>query len=224
MNAVKTGLTVLGLMVGMVTMAQNRDRNHGTPEERAQRRTEKLAHELSLSDAQKEQFKSIHLEAIKQRDAIRANTKLTAEQLREELKTGRQAEKAKLEALLTEEQKKVLEKKMADMKEKRHAMRSGDEERLAGATPGQRAAFKTQRLAESLALTEDQKIKLTELNLRTEQKRDAIRSDATQSDEQKKAAMKELHRSRKTELSQILTKEQLDKLKALKHRDGPEKE
>ena len=88
------------------------------------------------------------------------------------------------------------------------------------ATPAPQAAGKEmgmhgglQAAVESLNLTDDQKAKVKDIFADAKTKRQAVSSDASLSDEQKKAKMKELHGATMAKLNEVLTPEQQTELK-----------
>ena len=89
------------------------------------------------------------------------------------------------------------------------------------ATPAPQAAGKEmgmhgglQAAVESLNLTDDQKAKVKDIFADAKTKRQAVSSDASLSDEQKKAKMKELHSATMAKLNEVLTPEQQTELKS----------
>ncbi len=89
------------------------------------------------------------------------------------------------------------------------------------ATPAPQAAGKEmgmhgglQAAVESLNLTDDQKAKVKDIFVDAKTKRQAVSSDASLSDEQKKAKMKELHSATMAKLNEVLTPEQQTELKS----------
>jgi periplasmic protein CpxP/Spy len=89
------------------------------------------------------------------------------------------------------------------------------------ATPPPQAAGKEmgmhggglQAAVESLNLTDDQKAKVKDIFADAKTKKQAVSSDASLSEEQKKAKMKELHSSIMTKLNEVLTPDQQAELK-----------
>jgi Spy/CpxP family protein refolding chaperone len=81
-----------------------------------------------------------------------------------------------------------------------------------GAETGMRD--KLQAAVESLNLTDDQKAKIKGIFADAKTKREAVSNDASLSDDQKKAKMKELHSDTKAKLNQVLTPEQQTELKS----------
>ena len=88
------------------------------------------------------------------------------------------------------------------------------------ATPAPQAADKEmgmhgglQAAVESLNLTDDQKAKVKDIFADAKTKRQAVSSDASLTDDQKKAKMKELHSATMAKLNEVLTPEQQTELK-----------
>jgi len=67
---------------------------------------------------------------------------------------------------------------------------------------------------ESLNLTDDQKAKVKDIFADAKTKKQALSSDTSLSEEQKKAKMKELHSSIMTKLNEVLTPDQQTELKS----------
>ena len=72
---------------------------------------------------------------------------------------------------------------------------------------------KMQAAVESLNLTDDQKTKVKDIFADAKTKKQALSSDASLSEEQKKAKMKELHTATMAKLNEVLTPEQQTELK-----------
>jgi Spy/CpxP family protein refolding chaperone len=70
-----------------------------------------------------------------------------------------------------------------------------------------------QAAVESLNLTDDQKAKVKDIFAEAKTKRQAVSSDASLTDDQKKAKMKELHSGMMAKLNEVLTPEQQTELK-----------
>src|SRR5712671_5087016 len=88
------------------------------------------------------------------------------------------------------------------------------------ATPAPQAAGKEmgmhgglQAAVESLNLTDDQKAKVKDIFADAKTKRQALSSDTSLNEEQKKAKMKELHAGTMAKLNEVLTPEQQTELK-----------
>lgn len=73
---------------------------------------------------------------------------------------------------------------------------------------------KLQAALDSLNLTDDQKAKVKDILADTKTKRQALVSDTSLNEEQKKAKMKELHEGMMAKLNEVLTPEQQTELKS----------
>src|SRR2546422_1560707 len=71
-----------------------------------------------------------------------------------------------------------------------------------------------QATVESLNLTDDQKAKVKDIFADAKTKKQAVSSDASLSEEQKKAKMKELHTATMAKVNEVLTPEQQTELKS----------
>jgi Spy/CpxP family protein refolding chaperone len=71
-----------------------------------------------------------------------------------------------------------------------------------------------QTAVESLNLTDDQKAKVKDIFADAKTKKQAVSSDTSLSEEQKKAKMKELHSSIMAKVNEVLTPEQQTELKS----------
>src|SRR6266566_2556553 len=71
-----------------------------------------------------------------------------------------------------------------------------------------------QAAVESLSLTDDQKAKVKDIFAEVKAKHQAVSSDTTLSDDQKKAKLKELHTATIAKLNEVLTPEQQTELKS----------
>lgn len=71
-----------------------------------------------------------------------------------------------------------------------------------------------QAAVESLNLTDDQKIKVKDIFADAKSKRQAVFSDSSLSEDQKRAKMKELHDGTMTKLNEVLTPDQQTELKS----------
>jgi len=168
-----------------------------------------LAKELSLSDEQKSKVTELSLQSIQKKETLMKDASLSEDQKREAFHANRKAEKEQLDAILTADQKAKLAEKKAAMKaeHKDHKGHEGKAQR----TPEERAAFRTDRMAKDLTLTEDQKVKVADINLRAVKEEDAIRKDANLTDDQRKASFKGSRNTYKADLKTVLTAEQLKK-------------
>lgn len=93
------------VMISLSTMAQKRGGERPSAEERAKRNTERMAEELSLTDAQQKQILDINLQYAKKKDAER-KAEMEARKAEMDAKRAEMKEQnAKIQSVLTEEQK-----------------------------------------------------------------------------------------------------------------------
>ncbi len=153
--------------------------------------------DLNLTDAQKNQMKSLNEEyrakfkALKDAGTSKEDMKAKAQALRQEQHT-------KMQSILTAEQKA----KMAEWKEKRKS-----EAKVKGEN---RFAEKQKELG----ITNEQAAKLKAQNEAFRNKAKAIRENESLSKEQKKEQFKALQAERKENMNAILTAEQIQKMQA----------
>jgi periplasmic protein CpxP/Spy len=86
------------------------------------------------------------------------------------------------------------------------------EQQAAAAKEGMRDRLQT--AVESLDLTDDQKAKVKDIFADAKTQRQTTMNDASLSEDQKKAKMKELHQTTKTKVNNVLTPEQQIALKS----------
>ncbi len=82
-------------------VAAQQDRRNATPEERAQKMTDRMAVELGLSEEQKKEIYVLQLDQAKQRQAEEEKMKAERDLRREKMKE----QDSKIKEILTEEQK-----------------------------------------------------------------------------------------------------------------------
>ena len=100
-----TGMMV---MISLSTMAQKRGVERPSAEDRAKRVTERMADELTLTEAQKNQILEINLEYAKKNEAEMAERRAEMEARRAEMDAKRaelKEQDSKIQAVLTEEQR-----------------------------------------------------------------------------------------------------------------------
>lgn len=160
--------------------------------------------DLNLSEDQKAQFRALNEEHHKQMADLKKQDNLTVKDSKEKMESLRKDHRAKVQALLTPEQKTQLEKK----KEERKA-RMGEMERSRG-----------EKLKTELNLTAEQSAKLDESRKQLKEKIGAIRGDKSLTEEQVKEKSRELRKQQKESMKSILTEEQLLKMNDGRKRSG----
>ncbi|REG87116.1 DUF4890 domain-containing protein [Algoriphagus antarcticus] len=98
-------VTGLMVMISLSTMAQRKGGERPSPEERANRSTEQMAEKLALTEAQKQQLLAINLEFAKKNEVER-KAEMEARKVEMDARKAEMKEQdAKIQAVLTEEQR-----------------------------------------------------------------------------------------------------------------------
>lgn len=114
-RAMKMMMLSLLMIVANVTMAQEgKDGDSLTVEQRADKRTQKMKEELSLTDAQVKLIYDINLTHITKMEQYRAEMKI----LREKIKAEKEATRLKIKEVLTPEQNAIFDQKLEEHKKK----------------------------------------------------------------------------------------------------------
>lgn len=103
------------VFISLGVAAQQEKRPMPTPEERAQKMTDRLAERLNLSESQKKEIYAINLESAKKRQAEMEAQKSEREEKQAEMK----AQEEKIQNVLTEDQRKEWEEIKLEAKERR---------------------------------------------------------------------------------------------------------
>ncbi len=151
---------------------------------------------LNLTDAQKEQFKSQRESYQKQLEELKKNDGITVKEYRSRMENLHKENKAKMDGILTSEQKAQLEKQKSDQKK----MREIDNKARA------------EKMKLRLGLTDEQAAKMEKNRSETAAKMKAIHENKSLTEEQRKEEMKKLMKAQKENTKSILTEEQLKKL------------
>ena len=158
---------------------------------------------LNLTEDQKAKMKTENEAFHKQMKEIKSNETVTVADMKSKTEAARKAHKAKVQSILTTEQKAQLEKMKSEFKGKREAGMKGRHDRM-----GDRSG----KMAEKLNLTADQKAKMEKNREELKVKMKAIRDNSALDESAKKEKMKELMKERKESMKSILTDEQLKQL------------
>lgn len=110
-------IVILLALVPMFAFAQKMDKK--TADERAQKRTEKMAADLNLSESQKAKVAAINKKYADVADEMRADQKAEKEERREEAKKRMEERNREIKAVLTPEQYAKQQEMKAAHQEKR---------------------------------------------------------------------------------------------------------
>lgn len=118
-------MTVGNYSFGQDAPQTEKKRIEKSPVEKAEKRTDRLKEELSLTDEQAEEIRKLEVYHIQEMEELRMKMKA----LKEEAKAKKEAHKAALDNVLTDEQKAIHDAKIAEMKEKRKECKKQCKER-----------------------------------------------------------------------------------------------
>ena len=156
---------------------------------------------MNLSDAQKQQAKSINDDYRNGLKQLEANDNITLKDYRSKKAALEQERKSKFEALLTPDQKnKIAQAK----KERSEKMKMMEEKRM-------------EKMKTNLNLTDDQVAKIQEQHKASMEQTKAIRENSSLSDDQKKEQLMDLRKSNHESINNILTADQLKKKEELRN-------
>jgi Spy/CpxP family protein refolding chaperone len=163
-------------------------------------------HQLNLSDAQKEQFKTQNQEFKKKMEELKKNEDITVKEWKSRMESLRKDHKSKMESILTTEQKAQIEKMKNEGKARQ-------EEKM---------KVKAYQMKIHYGLTDEQSARMEKSHKEMAEKMKALRENKSLSDEKKREEIKELMKKQQENTKSILTEEQLQKMKEeRKHRQGP---
>jgi Spy/CpxP family protein refolding chaperone len=179
--------------------------------------------ELNLSADQKTKLKAIHQREKAEMDAVKANTAITQEQRRTQHMAIRDKYREEMKTILTPEQRLKAEQVRSEMKGKHGEGRPGeprDTIRGRGRGPadarGKDRGARMEKIQKELNLTADQQQKVRQIRQDFKGRIDAVRNDASLSQEQKKEKMKEIMKAQGEQMKTVLTPEQQQKMKELR--------
>lgn len=156
--------------------------------------------DLNFSDAQKAQMKTNREEYKTKMNQLKQNQNMSVKEFNEKKQALHEEQKAKMQAMLTPEQKA----KMAESKAKHEQQRT------------EMQAKRFEKMKTDLALSNDQASKLKAHNEATHAKLKALKENESLSKEQKHEQAKAIKEASKAERKNILTAEQLKKIDEMK--------
>lgn len=163
-----------------------------------------MAKQLNFTDAQKIQAKSINEDFRKKMQDLNKQENITVKEQRDRKSAILKERKAKMDGLLTAEQKTKLAQLKADRKAKNE----------------QHYAKRLEKMKTSLSLSDEQVSKLKAQRIATIAKAEKIKNNESLSREQKKEQMMALKAEIKEQHNKILTPEQLKKKEEMKKSRG----
>lgn len=201
MKKIVLSLLVAAFGVVAVHAQEIPERKRGfKPHEKHHGQFKKEMADLNLTEDQKAKFKALNQAHRQEMEALHKQDNITVKESREKMEALRKDHHAKMQSILTAEQKAQLEKRKEEQKAKF----------------SQRGEARQERMAKELNLTPEQSAKMAENRKAMAEKMKAIREDQSLSMEQKKEKSKELMKKQKESMKSILTEEQLQKMKERK--------
>ena len=199
---------VLGISV--LAQAQTKERQHKTPEQRAERVTGMLQKKLSLSADQSVKVKAILLTQATQMQSMRANKSDDKKANREAFKTQLQKTDSELATVFTADQNKTYSEFKAKLKERfkgRHGMMAHN--RKGGMkNPAQRAERMTGMLQKKLNLSDDQSAKVKAIFVARATQVDSLKAKNPGDRKANREAFKALKQDTDKQLQAVLTADQ----------------
>lgn len=165
---------------------------------------EMMARQLNFSEEQKKQAKAINEDARKKMQELNKNESITVKEQRDRKAAIQKERKAKIDGLLTSEQKAKQAQLKADRMVKREAA----------------YARHLDKMKVALNLTDDQVAKLKSQRATNRSRAEKIKNNESLSREQKKEQMMALKAEAKAQHNKILTAEQLKKKEEMKKAHG----
>ena len=164
---------------------------------------QKMMENMNLTEAQKQQMKSIQIDFKAKMEALDKNDNMNVKDYKSQKEALIQNRKAQMQAVLT-----------ADQKEQLHTLKHEQENghKGEGTVKGK-----------DLGLTKEQRNEIRDQMQAMKSKMDAIKNNMSLTPEQKKEQMKALKASNKEAFKNILTPEQIEKMKVDKNTQADNK-
>lgn len=211
MNLLKTVALGLTLIVGISANAQRHDQKKSAGD-KASNMTVKMVESLSLDDKKAAEVSRINSEFAKKIELTKKDELMKKEAKKLQVEVAKQERDAELKGLLSNEEYAKYEAMKAEKAEAKQQKRDDREQR----SPADKAKAQTERMAQDLSLSEDQKARVQIINEGIAQKNNAIKTNDSLTNEQKKEYLKQNRKAKMQMFSQVLTPEQMEKLKAQK--------
>lgn len=191
--------------ISITANAQDRMGKRGQHQKHQMHQKQMMAKQLNLTEDQKMQAKAINADSRKKMQELNKNENITVKEQRDRKAAIMKDKKAKMDGLLTAEQKAKKTELIAAQKVKKE----------------QQYATRMDKMKTKLDLTDDQVAKLKSQRAANQSKAEKIRNNESLSREQKKEQMMALKADAKAQHNKILTPEQLKKKEEMKkNREG----
>ena len=186
---------------------QNRTEKNGNAKMGHGKHHQKMNHhkmddKLNLTEAQRQQMKSINMDFKNRMQELKKNDNMTVKDFNTKKEALMQERKQKTQALLTPEQKNQMKHFKNEKSDKREI----------------ESAKRMEKMQTNLGLSNDQVAKMKAQKEIYKSRTVAIKNNQSISTEQKKEQLKALREERKNSFKSFLTPEQLQKLEAMKNK------
>jgi len=181
---------------------------------------------LNLSADQKTRIQTINEAYRKQLSELKSQTNITVAESKSRREALQTKHRADIQAVLTAEQRTQMEtlEKERQAKGNKGKFKRGEgykKDSTAFGKKGNRQGMRQggegmQKMQQELNLSSDQQAKITKLREEFKTKSQGIRNNTTLSQEQKKEQFKSLAQEHRSQMKNILTKEQLEKIEEAK--------
>lgn len=202
MKKITAGIVLMMFFAFGASAQEKQDGHHR--EHKANHQSEYLTKDLNLSEAQKQQLKTIKENHRKQMTELNKNETITVKEMRDRRTSLIKEYRSKVEGVLTADQKAKIQDRTKESAEKRQQME----------------AKRMEKIKKDLALTDDQSLKLKTMNDSYKSKFEKLRKDEALDRTEKKEQFKALHEQHKEEMKSVLTQQQIEKLDAMKKDRG----
>lgn len=169
---------------------------------------EMVMKQLNLTPDQQSQLKSIHENERKEMQALKNNSSLTADQLKDQRKELHKKYQDQMQTVFTPAQKEQLKKLRAERKDKVGKKDHKNKNRKDFAKRG--------NFQKELNLTQAQQDQLAKMRTDLKSQMQSIHNDQSLTQDQKKEKIHSLMKDQKDKFKSVLTKEQIEKLQSLR--------
>ena len=209
MKRILTGALVFMLFAGSAQAQSKQD----TARHHHKDGREMMAKQLNLTADQQAKLKTIHENERKEMEALKTKS-LTADQFKTQRKDLHKKYQDQVQAVLTPAQKAQMETFRAERKQ--NGGKKGQWQKGGNDMTKRGGEFQKE-----LNLTQTQKDQLSKMRAEVKSQVQSIRNDQSLTQDQKKEKMHSLKKEEQQKFKSVLTKEQVDKLEAMKkeHKD-----
>ena len=201
MKALITGIIAIAALTFSATAQVERKHmdGQGKGQHHGMKDKGKMMHDLNLTEAQKQQMKTINMDFKTKMQDLKKQDNMTVKEFNARKAALMQDRKTKTMAILTDEQRNKMETLKKDRQDKMQQMQSKHFDKMQS----------------QLGLTGDQTTKLKAKNDELNQKMEAIRNNTTLTQDQKRDQMRQLGQERKAYMESILTADQKKKMEEM---------